>query len=115
MIIVVPPEVNEKMLGIARSNSRAHREVIRIYVYLERLEIKLREASLEFWNVRDSASGWLEAGATLENGIPIWRLYPTHVHCVAFLAKQDDHLLVLDVSSRAEVEDTEAQLINCCC
>jgi hypothetical protein len=114
--IVVPADVTEKMVWIARSNPGAHREVVRVYVYLERLEMKLEQAPLEFWNIRDSASGWLESCATLNDGTPIWRLYPTHVHCIAFLAERDGDLLVLDVSSKAEVETTETQLIiNCCC
>jgi hypothetical protein len=103
------------MLEIARSSPQAQREVVRIYVYLEHLEIKLRERSLEFWSIRDSASGWLESCATLKDGTAIWRLYPTHVYCIAFLAERDElDLLVLDVSSRAEIEMTEARLIGCC-
>jgi hypothetical protein len=112
--IRVPSEVEEKMLGIAQSSSQALREVVRIYVYLEQLEIKLKDRALEFWCIRDCASGWLTSCASLKDGAAIWRLYPTHVYCIAFMAERDEvHLLVLDVSCQAEIETTEARLIGC--
>lgn len=106
--VIIPTEVCAKMLRIAESNLQAHKETVRIYVYLE--EIK----SSDFWNVRDSASGELVSRSKLQDGTLIWRLYPTHVHCIAFLAEQNGDLLVLGVCNRAEIETVERQLIIDC-
>jgi hypothetical protein len=109
--LLISTETRQKIIQIAKKGGlRAPREVARVYVYLENYQANLTE----FWNVRDSASGRLTSSATLRDGTPIWRLCPTHVHCIALLAEQDGDLLVLDVCSRAEIEEAESRLINCC-
>jgi hypothetical protein len=112
--LLLSPEAEQKLLRIAEKDGLwAQREVARIYVYLEHLEIRLAKTS-RFWNIQDSASGALESRATLRDGTPIWRLCPTHVHCIALLAEQDGDLLVLEVCNRAEIETIENELIDCC-
>jgi hypothetical protein len=110
--LIVSTEAERKMLRIAANESLwAQREVARVFVYLEELETKIATGS-EFWNIRDSASGVLESHATLRSGTPIWRLCPTHVHCIAVLIEQEGDLLVLDICNRAEIETVENGLIN---
>jgi hypothetical protein len=100
------------MLQIAEGSLWAQREVARVVVYLEDFETKIAATMSELWNVRDSASGVLQSRATLKNGTPLWRLCPTHVHCIALLAEQDEDLLVLDICNRAEIEAIERRLID---
>ena len=88
------------------------KKVTRIFTNLKRLAQKL--ARTEFWNIEDSASGNIESHAALNDGTPIWRLCPTHVHCIALLVEQDGDLLVLEACTRAEIETVERQLIDCC-
>jgi len=101
-------EVREKLLLIAEHDLK---EATRVFVILEHLEIKLARTT-DFWNIQDSASGNIESRATLKDGTPIWRLCPTHVHCIALLVMQDEDLLVLEVCNRAEIETVERRLID---
>jgi hypothetical protein len=87
-------------------------EVAHLYGCLERLETKLATTS-QFWNIQDSASGKLISRATLKDGTSIWRLCPTHSHCIALVVEQDGDLLVWDVCNRAEIETVENHLIDC--
>jgi hypothetical protein len=112
--LLISSEAEQELLRIAENDGIwAQREVARLYVHLEHLEKTLARTS-QFWNIQDAASGSLESCATLKDGTSIWRLCPTHVHCIALLVEQNGDLLVLEVCSRAEVETTENHLINCC-
>jgi hypothetical protein len=115
MPLIVSTEAEQTLARIAENDGVwAQREVAHICVNLEQLEFKFAQARL-FWNVQGAATGNLVSYTTLPNGKPIWRLCPTHVHCIALLVVQEDDLLVLEVCNRAEINAVERQLIADCC
>jgi len=113
MTLRISTDAHTKLLRLAQGNPRAQREVARVFAYLKSLGARLAKTTV-YWNVDGSASGVLTSAATLQNGTPIWRLYPTHVHCIALLAMQDETLFVLDFCSKAEIKAIERKLsIDC--
>jgi hypothetical protein len=108
-------KAEEGLYRLAKEGVLAARsEVARVYAYLERLERKMAADEPAFWNIPGSASGALTSRAKLKDGTPIWRLYPTHVHCIALLAIQDGDLFVLAVCREAEVKTIELELSSDC-
>ena len=111
MKLHITTEAEEALYRIAEEGDLlARHEVARVFSYLERLETKIADAAPAYWNIGDSASGVLTSHATLKNGTPIWRLYPTHVQCIALLAAQDGDLFVLEICSEAVVNTIELEL-----
>jgi hypothetical protein len=109
---IIKPEAVEYSCRIAEEGSFwAQREVARLFSCLKTLESKLAR-SVDFWNVGDSASGLLESHATLNDGTPVWRLCPTHYHCIALVAMHNGDLLVLEICSRAEIDSVERKLVK---
>ncbi len=111
-VLRISIEVNEKFVAISLGGGNGLREVAKIYVCLEAIQRKIRSTQPEFWNVGYSASRILQSFATLKNGTPIWRLYPTHRYCIALLAELDGDIHVLDVCNKAEIRSVEHRLIN---
>jgi hypothetical protein len=112
MTISISAEIRESFCRTARKSDRHLRETARIFAYLRELEsdIQDRRIAQEFWNIRDSASGWLESCRTLPSGTPIWRLYPQHRHAIALLALQNGEICVLQICCRRELETVERAL-----
>ena len=111
--LLISTDAEKELYRIAEEgNAKARKEVASLYVHLRHLE-KYIVTKADFWNVPGSASGLLELHITRANGTAIWRLCPTHISCIALLTVQDDNLLVLAISSRAEVTVTERSLIDC--
>jgi len=108
--VLISPEAEAFALRIAKKGGfRAQREVARLYSCLKRLKSKMK-LSADFWNVEDSTSGILTSSATMLDGTPIWRLCPTHGHCVALIANIAGDLYVLEISSREDISKIERKL-----
>ena len=112
MTISISAEIREAFSRLACKSDRHLRETARIFAYLRELETELQEGrvSLDFWNIQDSASGWLESSFTLRTGTPIWRLYPQHRHVIALLARQEGKIAVIQLCCRKDLEAVERAL-----
>lgn len=107
MKLRIKPSASAALIRIAKSGDlQARSEVARVIAFLRILEEKLA-SNPAYWNVAPSASGILTSYATLSNGTPIWRLCPSHVHCICLLAMRDADLHVLDICSASELSATE--------
>jgi hypothetical protein len=110
--VLMRSEVAERALEIARTgNLRAQREVARTSSSLRYLASKMTNTAT-FWNIEGSASGLLTSCATLSDGTSLWRICPTHSHCIALVAVMNDDLHVLYFGSEAEIELTERKLVE---
>lgn len=114
MTVNTTTEFKEAFSKIARKGDRHLRETARIYAYLLELDADIRDGrvSMDFWNVQDSAWGWLESQCTLRSGTPIWRLYPQHRHAIALLAQLGGEICALQICARRELEAAELALSN---
>jgi hypothetical protein len=117
-------EIQQKLISLANDNSffgrlrarfwSSSRRCIEVASTIEHLDIleQTVPTNFRFWNVAWAASGLLESKIQLRTGQPIWRLCPTHVHCIALLAEQGNDVYVLDVCSRAALQAVEARLAS---
>ncbi len=105
--LYIKPNAEAALIRIAVSGDlKARSEVARVIATLRIFEEKLATTT-DYWNIAHSASGKITSYATLRNGVPIWRLCPTHVHCICLLAMQDGDLHVLDVCSESDLVTIE--------
>jgi hypothetical protein len=107
------PDVRKSISRIARQSDSHLDEATMIFCYTRDLEDDLKHGriSIDTWNVRDSALGWLESCCTTRSGHSIWRLfYRQHEYAVALLAQVGRHICVLHVCGHEEVENAENAL-----
>jgi len=108
--LILSHEAEVRMLEIARDGDLAARiEVARVFAHFEELEERFVR-SPDYWNISQSASGHLTSQAVLRNGTPIWRLCPSHTHCIAILFKDGDTIFVRNVCNAAMIAELEGQL-----
>ena len=112
MTVNITTDFQESFSEIACKGDRHLRETARIYAYLLELDAELRDGrvSMAFWNVQDSASGWLKSKSTLRSGTPIWRLYPQHRYAIALLAKLGGQISALQICGHRELAAVELAL-----
>jgi hypothetical protein len=107
--VIINRKADESAFRILQDQSLwSQEEVAKIYSRLLVLQEKIT-ASIEFWNVEDSASGILESCHTV-NGTPVWRLCPPGNRYIALLAVYDDDLVVLDICQEANADAVEREL-----
>jgi hypothetical protein len=107
------PDAKKAISRIARQSDSHLDEATKIFCYARDLEDDLTHGrvSIDTWNVRDSASGWLESRCATRSGHSIWRLfYRQHEYAVALLAQVDGYICVLHVCGQDEVENAENAL-----
>ena len=112
MTVNITTEFKRSFALISRKSDPHLRQTARIYAYLFELDADIRDGrvSMDYWNVQDSASGWLESQSTLRSGTPIWRLYPQHRHAIALLARFAGEIRALRICGRRELIATEREL-----
>jgi hypothetical protein len=110
--LLIKAEFAEKLGQLARGNGRALSEAARVFAYLEAIHTRIRNGSVEFWNVGFSASGVISSQSRLKNGSLIWRLCPEHDYCIALLAEIDGDIRTLDVCGKEEVVAVELRLCD---
>lgn len=114
MDLVLGESVEDCLVDIASSNNlTAKIEVAKSFAFFKYLEEKLSIGSSDFWNVSASANGKLTAGMVVPGKECLWRLYATHVHCVAILQRlENGDIYVHAICSHKEIEQTERRIIS---
>lgn len=110
--LFISTDAEAALISIADTGDlQARSEVARFIAILKFLKRKVGHTP-DYWNVALSASGTLSSHATAKNGTSLWRLYPTHTHCIGVVAMQDGDLYVLNVCSEFEISSVERDYSN---
>jgi len=112
MNVTISSDAEAHLLQIAESGDLLVLcEVAKTFALLKDIANNIRGEKY-YWDDAKHNNSLLNSCSTLKGSVPIWRVYPNHLHCIALLVEINNELRVLGFCSQANLSAAEIQLIE---
>lgn len=114
MRVVFETEARAQLRTISMKCDYALAESTKVFGLLDQFERVSDPSSHYHWNSMKGNPSYLVSVSELRNKAPIWRLFPSNIHCIALLVERDGVIHVEAFCSSEDICEAEMKLIDDC-